>query len=83
MEGKVHVVTCGVKNQAQEIVHAMKDCMQSGYWFVLQNAHLGEAWTHEMLDLLKVNHTTKASKCMVFYATSCCVFVENTCVKTD
>ena len=54
MEGKVHIVTCGISNQSQEIIHALTDCMQSGYWFVLQNAHLGEAWTPEMLELLKV-----------------------------
>ena len=42
MEGKVHIVTCGVSSQTQEIVHALTDCMQSGYWLVMQNAHLAD-----------------------------------------
>ena len=54
MEGRVHVVTCGVASQMSEVKHALLDCMQGGYWLVLQNAHLAETWTTDMLELIKV-----------------------------
>ena len=54
MEGKVHIVTCGVSSQTQEIVHALTDCMQNGSWLVMQNAHLAEPWNASMLAILKV-----------------------------
>ena len=54
MDGRVHVVTFGVNTQMQEVKHALQDCIQSGYWLVLQNAHLAAPWTKDMLQFLKV-----------------------------
>ena len=54
MENKVHTVTCGVKGQSHEVTHVIEDAMASGYWIIVQNAHLGEPWTEELLGILKV-----------------------------
>ena len=54
MEGRVHTVTFGVSTQMAEVKHALKDCMQTGFWLVLQNTHLAETWDQELIDLLKV-----------------------------
>ena len=56
MEGKVHTVTFGVNTQMSEVKYALRDCMQSGYWLVLQNAHLSEAWGQELMQLIKVSY---------------------------
>ena len=68
MEGKVHIVTCGVSSQTQEIVHALTDCMQSGYWLVMQNAHLAEPWNQQMLSMLKVSCCSPGSVSRVVIA---------------
>ena len=66
MEGKVHVVTCGVPSQMTEIHHALADCMQAGYWLVLQNAHLADSWSPQLLQLIKVRfHTMLAFKKLI------------------
>ena len=54
MEGRVHTVAFGVNTQMTEVKHALKDCMLTGYWLVLQNAHLAEEWEPELLELIKV-----------------------------
>ncbi len=55
MEGKVHVVTCGGGGHMTEVQHAMHDSLTMGYWLVINNAHLAQPWTQEMLELLKVS----------------------------
>ena len=58
MEGRVHVVTLGVHTQMHELQHAMEDCLLTGYWLVIQNAHLAEAWPEDTLTLIKVLYLT-------------------------
>ena len=55
-EGKVQVVTCGVSSQMTEVKMALQEAMTTGNWLVIQNAHLAETWTKDMLQLLKVHH---------------------------
>ena len=54
MDGRVHTVAFGASTQMTEVEHALKDCMLTGYWLVLQNAHLAEEWGPELLELIKV-----------------------------
>ncbi len=54
MEGKLLAVTFGVASQMSEATHALRDCVQAGYWLVLQNAHLADSWDEELLGLLQV-----------------------------
>ena len=54
MEGRVHTVSFGASTQMTEVEHALKDCMLTGYWLVLQNAHLAEEWGPALLELIKV-----------------------------
>ncbi|XP_023931630.1 dynein heavy chain 6, axonemal-like [Lingula anatina] len=53
MEGKVLVLSCGVPTQMREIKHALEECLHAGYWLVLQNCHLAESWSTELLDIIK------------------------------
>ncbi|KAJ8313861.1 hypothetical protein KUTeg_008422 [Tegillarca granosa] len=53
MEGKVRVMNFGVKGQISEIRHALEDCLQSGYWLLIQNYHLAEEPEQGFFDLLK------------------------------
>jgi hypothetical protein len=54
MEGKVKVMNFGVDGQVAEVKHAVEDCMQTGYWLLLQNYHLAEEPEQEFFQLLKV-----------------------------
>lgn len=54
MEGKVRVMNFGVRGQIAEIRHALEDCLQSGYWLLIQNYHLAEEPEQGFFDLLKV-----------------------------
>ena len=54
----MHVVTLGVHTQMHELQHAMEDCLLTGYWLVIQNAHLAEAWPEDTLTLIKVLYLT-------------------------
>jgi hypothetical protein len=55
MEGKVHVVTCGIQSQLSELQHALQESMTDGYWLIIQNAHLSAPWNKDLLELLKVD----------------------------
>lgn len=55
MEGKVRVMNFGVPGQMCEVRHALEDCIQNGYWLLLQNYHLAEEPEQEFYILLKVN----------------------------
>ncbi len=54
MEGKVHLVTCGVPSQMVELTHDLNDAMTHGHWLILQNAHLAQPWDTTLLDAVKV-----------------------------
>ena len=54
MDGRVHTVAFGASTQMTEVEHALKDCMLTGYWLVLHNAHLAEEWGPELLEFIKV-----------------------------
>ena len=54
MEGRIHMVTFGVASQMAEVQQALQECMNAGYWLILQNAHLSQLWNNDMLDMLKV-----------------------------
>ena len=54
MEGKVKVMNFGVDGQVAEVKHAVEDCIQTGYWLLLQNYHLAEEPEQEFFQLLKV-----------------------------
>ncbi|XP_052095798.1 dynein heavy chain domain-containing protein 1-like isoform X11 [Mytilus californianus] len=53
MEGKVRVMNFGVPGQMCEVRHALEDCIQNGYWLLLQNYHLAEEPEQEFYILLK------------------------------
>ncbi|KAL3832089.1 hypothetical protein ACJMK2_023767 [Sinanodonta woodiana] len=53
MEGKVRVMNFGVRGQIAEVCHALEDCVQSGYWLLLQNYHLAEEPQPQFFSLLK------------------------------
>ena len=55
MEGKVRVMNFGVDGQVSEARQAIEDCLQSGYWLLLQNYHLAEDPEPEFFQLLKVS----------------------------
>ena len=54
MEGKVRVMNFGVDGQVKEATQALEDCLQSGYWLLLQNYHLAEEPEVDFFQLLKV-----------------------------
>lgn len=54
MEGKVKVMNFGVGGQASEVRQVVEDCLQTGYWLLLQNYHLSEEPEQEFFQLLKV-----------------------------
>ncbi len=54
MEGRIHVVTCGDVTSGQNLTQVLKECMSAGYWLVLQNAHLGQPWPQDSVQLIKV-----------------------------
>ena len=42
MEGRLHVVTCGVPSM--DIVTVLRSSMAAGDWLMRHNAHLAEDW---------------------------------------
>jgi hypothetical protein len=54
MEGKVRVMNFGVPGQMCEVRHALEDCIQNGYWLLLQNYHLAGEPEPEFYTLIKV-----------------------------
>lgn len=57
MEGRVRVMNFGVVGLMSEVKQALEDCLQSGYWLLLQNYHLAEEPLQNYFDLLKVQCT--------------------------
>ena len=57
MEGKVKVMNFGVQGQITEVTQAIEDCIQNGYWLLLQNYHLAEEPTQQFFQLLKVRNS--------------------------
>lgn len=55
MEGRVKVMNFGVKGQIGEVTQAIEDCIQNGYWLLLQNYHLSEEPHPQFFTLLKVS----------------------------
>lgn len=55
MEGRVKVMNFGVKGQMGEVTQAIEDCIQNGYWLLLQNYHLSEEPNPQFFKLLKVS----------------------------
>ncbi|XP_069111191.1 dynein heavy chain domain-containing protein 1-like isoform X1 [Argopecten irradians] len=53
MDGKVKVMNFGVKGQTSEARHALEECIQNGYWLLLQNYHLAEEPARSFFALLK------------------------------
>ncbi|XP_078321876.1 dynein heavy chain domain-containing protein 1-like isoform X5 [Crassostrea virginica] len=53
MEGRVKVMNFGVKGQIGEVTQAIEDCIQNGYWLLLQNYHLSEDRNPQFFKLLK------------------------------
>ncbi|ESP00380.1 hypothetical protein LOTGIDRAFT_173233 [Lottia gigantea] len=53
MEGKVRIINFGVESELNEVLNALNDCIQNGYWLVLQNYHLAENIDEEFLVILK------------------------------
>uniref|UniRef100_A0A8W8M9M4 AAA+ ATPase domain-containing protein n=1 Tax=Magallana gigas TaxID=29159 RepID=A0A8W8M9M4_MAGGI len=53
MEGRVKVMNFGVKGQMGEVTQAIEDCIQNGYWLLLQNYHLSEEPNPQFFKLLK------------------------------
>ncbi|XP_056008158.1 dynein heavy chain domain-containing protein 1-like [Ostrea edulis] len=53
MEGRVKVMNFGVKGQIGEVTQAIEDCIQNGYWLLLQNYHLSEEPHPQFFTLLK------------------------------
>ncbi|XP_062587861.1 dynein heavy chain domain-containing protein 1-like, partial [Saccostrea cucullata] len=53
MEGRVKVMNFGVKGQIGEVTQAIEDCIQNGYWLLLQNYHLSEEPNPQFYTLLK------------------------------
>ena len=64
MEGKIRVMNFGVKGQISEVRHALEDCIQNGYWLMLQNYHLAEEPEQEFFNLVKVRSGSR--KILVF-----------------
>lgn len=62
MEGRVRTIACGGAGVAMlELEQTLIDCIQSGYWLVVQNAHLHEEpFSRSMLNLFKVLISHKA-----------------------
>ena len=54
MDGKVKIINFGVEGHMTEIRQAVEDCIQTGYWLLLQNYHLAEEPEAEFFQLLKV-----------------------------
>jgi len=57
MEGRVRTVAFGVQDDRHlaEIAQTLNDCIESGHWLIMQNAHLpGGLWTGKLLHLLQV-----------------------------
>ena len=54
MEGKVRVMNFGVPGQMCEVRRALEDCIQNGYWLLLQNYHLAGEPEPEFYTLIKV-----------------------------
>jgi hypothetical protein len=55
-EGRVRTLAFGGSDSNQqmaEIHQAFEDCMECGYWLILENIHLGGPWDSKMLGLLK------------------------------
>ena len=70
MEGRVRVVACGAgPGQLTDIQLAFEDCIHSGYWLVLQNAHLVDEWNRPLIDLLKVSITSDVIAATYFNCT--------------
>lgn len=71
MEGRVKVMNFGVKGQMVEVTQAIEDCIQNGYWLLLQNYHLAEEPNPQFFKLLKVslwickNEIVKVIECMI------------------
>jgi len=61
MEGRVRVVACGSgASQLSEFQQlTLEDCMQSGCWLILQNAHLVDTWNKPLLRLIKVSELSQ------------------------
>ena len=55
MEGKVHVVSCGLENQMMNMKNKILDSMESGHWCVIQNIHLVTEWANDIIELLRVS----------------------------
>ncbi|XP_048242736.1 dynein heavy chain domain-containing protein 1-like [Haliotis rufescens] len=53
MDGKLRVMNFGVESQITEVKHAIEDCLQSGYWLLLQNYHLAGDPDSHFFSLLK------------------------------
>lgn len=57
MDGRLRTIAFGVQDNSHlsEIWQTLKDCMESGNWLILQNAHLSQGlWTGKLLHLLQV-----------------------------
>nr|XP_006818816.1 PREDICTED: uncharacterized protein LOC100376274 [Saccoglossus kowalevskii] len=53
MEGCIHVVTLGTPVQMDEAVQVIQDSMLSGHWVILNNCHLAETWTKDIIKLIQ------------------------------
>jgi len=62
MEGRVRTVAFGVEDDSHlaEIWQALNDCSESGFWLIMQNAHLG-LWSGRLLHLLQVYNCTEVA----------------------
>ena len=54
MEGKVKVLNFGVNGQMSELRRVINECIQTGYWLLLQNYHLAEEPEQDFFNKLKV-----------------------------
>jgi len=67
MDGKVKVLNFGVKGQTAEAQHALEDCIQNGYWLLLQNYHLADKPQKTFFTLLKVKVTWGGMMDFIYY----------------
>ena len=59
MEGKVHQVTFGFKDEMSKLKDILAESMTSGHWVVIQNTHLVKRWSADVLKLIKVRKGCK------------------------
>lgn len=76
MEGKVKVLNFGVKGQMAELRRVVNECIQTGYWLLLQNYHLAEEPEQDFFNKLKVRQTfvSTCTTILIYFAAILCGF---------